>query len=196
MRRVVRLTQLLLLSGAFLGPSVAHATLSAHLQRGEKIVDLSVAGRNAEVCVIPKHFVGGEYSDKDIEVETKLCNIDVNTNAAVCPKLNSTNPGLDFYSLPQSVARDDVAARCETSGAKKIAKCKLSTSCSYTPSILGYYHMAQESPQAKFVLRSSASEPQSFDAPQLLSNCNTHLIFSVKMPNRLIHYQQISIGSL
>ena len=133
MRRAVRLTQLLLLSGAFLGPSVAHATLSTHLQRGEKIVDLPVAGRNAEVCVIPKHLVGGEYSDKDIEVETKLCNIDGNTNAAVCPKLNSTNPGLDFYSLPQSVARDDVAARCETSGAKKIAKYKLSTSCRAGP---------------------------------------------------------------
>ncbi len=143
MRRVVRLTQLLLLSGAFLGPSVAHATLSAHLQRGEKIVDLPVAGRNAEVCVIPKHFAGGEYSDKDIEVETRLCNIDGNSNAAVCPKLNSTNPGLDFYSLSQGVARDDVAARCETSGAKKIAKYKLSTSCSYTPSILGYYHMSR-----------------------------------------------------
>jgi hypothetical protein len=143
MRRVVRLTQLLLLSGAFLGPSVAHATLSAHLQRGEKIVDLPVAGRNAEVCVIPKHFAGGEYSDKDIEVETRLCNIDGNSNAAVCPKLNSTNPGLDFYSLPQGIARDDVAARCETSGAKKIAKYKLSTSCSYTPSILGYYHMSR-----------------------------------------------------
>jgi hypothetical protein len=143
MRRVVRLTQLLLLSGAFLGPSVAHAALSAHLQRGEKIVDLPVAGRNAEVCVIPKHFVGGEYSDKDIEVETRLCNMDGNSNAAVCPKLNSTNQGLDFYSLPQGVARDDVAARCETSGAKKIAKYKLSTSCSYTPSILGYYHMSR-----------------------------------------------------
>jgi hypothetical protein len=143
MRRVVRLTQLLLLSGALLGPSVAHATLSAHLQRGEKVVDLPVAGRNAEVCVIPKHFAGGEYSDKDIEVETRLCNIDGNSNAAVCPKLNSTNPGLDFYSLPQGVTRDDVAARCETSGAKKIAKYKLSTSCSYTPSILGYYHLSR-----------------------------------------------------
>src|SRR5713226_5076694 len=144
MRRVVRLTQLLLLSGAFLGPSVAHATLSAHLQRGEKIVDLPVAGRNAEVCVIPKHFVGGEYSDKDIEVETKLCNIDENTNTAVCPKLNSTNPGLDFYSLPQGDTPDKVeGARCETAGAKKIAKYKLSTSCSYTPSILGYYHVSR-----------------------------------------------------
>src|SRR5713101_2817253 len=102
MRRVVRLTQLLLLSGAFLGPSVAHATLSAHLQRGEKIVDLPVAGRNAEVCVIPKHFVGGEYSDKDIEVEPKLCNIEGTTNAAVRPKVNSKYQSLDLYSLPQS----------------------------------------------------------------------------------------------
>src|SRR5260370_25037211 len=143
MRRVVRLTPLLLLSGAFLGPSVAHATLSAHLQRGEKIVDLPVAGRNAEVCVIPKHFAGGEYSDKDIEVETRLCNIDGNSNAAVSPKLNSTNPGLDFYSLSQGVARDDVAARCETSGAKKIAKYKLSTSYTYTPSILCDSHMSR-----------------------------------------------------
>jgi len=143
MRRVVRLTQLLLLSGALLGPSVAHATLSAHLQRGEKILDLPVAGRNAEVCVTPKHFAGGEYSDKDTEVETRLCNIDGNSNAAVCPKLNSTNPGLDFYSIPQGVSRDDVAARCEASGAKKIAKYKLSTSCSYTPSILGYYHLSR-----------------------------------------------------
>ena len=143
MRRVVRLTHLLFLSGAVLGPSIAHATLSAHLQRGQKIVDLPVAGRNAEVCVTPSHFAGGEYSDKDTEVETRLCNIDGNSNAAVCPKLNSTNPGLDFYSLPQGVTRDDVAAHCETSGAKKIAKYKLSTSCSYAPSILGYYHVSR-----------------------------------------------------
>jgi hypothetical protein len=74
MRRPVRLTQLLLLSVASLGPAFANATVSAHLQRGEKIVDLPVPGRNAEVCVIPKHFVDGEYSDKDIEVETQLCN--------------------------------------------------------------------------------------------------------------------------
>ena len=140
----VRLTQLLLLSVASLGAGFAHAALSAHLQRGEKIVDLPVSGRNAEVCVIPKHFVGGEYSDKDIKVETKLCNIDEHTNAAVCPKLNSTNPGIDFYSLPQGSTPEQVeAARCKTAGAKKIAKYKLSSSCSYTPSILGYYHVSR-----------------------------------------------------
>jgi hypothetical protein len=144
MRIPIRLTQLLLLSVVSLDPGFAYATLSAHLQRGEKIVDLTVPGRNAEVCVIPRHFAGGEYSDKDIEVETKLCNIDGNTNAAVCPKLNSTNPGLDFYSLPEGDTPDKVEdARCETAGAKKIAKYKLSTSCSYTPSILGYYHVSR-----------------------------------------------------
>jgi hypothetical protein len=47
MRQLIRLPQLLLLSVASLGPRFAHATLSAHLQRGEKIVDLPVPGRNA-----------------------------------------------------------------------------------------------------------------------------------------------------
>ena len=144
MRTPVRLTQLMLLSAVSLVPGLAHAVLSAHQQRGEKIVDLAVPGRNAEVCVIPRHFVGGEYSDKDIEVEAKLCDIDAHTNAAVCPKLNSTNPGLDFYSLPQGSTPDQIAAaRCKTADAKKIAKYKLSTSCSYTPSILGYYHVSR-----------------------------------------------------
>jgi hypothetical protein len=144
MRTPVRLTQLLLLSVASLAPGLAHATLSAHLQRGEKIVDHAVPGRSAEVCVIPKHFAGGDYSKKDSKVETELCNIDAHTNAAVCPKLNSTNPGLDFYSLPQGATPDQVAAAgCKTAGAKKLAKYKLSSSCSYTPSILGYYHVSR-----------------------------------------------------
>jgi hypothetical protein len=141
---LVRLTQLLLLSVAFLAPGFARATLSVHLQRGVKIVEHPMAGRNAEVCVIPKHFVGGAYSDKDSKVETKLCNFDAYTNAAVCPKLNSTNPGIDFYSLPQGSTPEQVeAANCKTPGAKKIAKYKLSSSCSYTPSILGYYHVSR-----------------------------------------------------
>ena len=94
--------------------------------------------------MIPKHFAGGDYSDKDLKDETKLCDIDAYTNAAVCPKLNSTNPGIDFYSLPQGSTPEQVgAANCKTPGAKKIAKYKLSSSCSYTPSILGYYHVSR-----------------------------------------------------
>ena len=116
----------------FLGPAFAYAGLSADPEHGEKTVDFPVPGRNAEVCVIPKHFYVGRYFDKDIEVENQLCNIDVHKNAAVCPKLNSTNPGLDFYSLPQGGTPKEVdAARCKTAGANKIAKYKLSSSCSY-----------------------------------------------------------------
>ena len=35
------------------------------------------------------------------------------------------------------------AARCKIAGVHKIAKYKLSSSCSYTPSILGYYHVSR-----------------------------------------------------
>jgi hypothetical protein len=50
---------------------------------------------------------------------------------------------LDFFSVPQtSSSRQVEAAHCK-SGSKKIAKYKLSTSCSYTPSILGYYHVSR-----------------------------------------------------
>jgi hypothetical protein len=107
-------------------------------------VQLAVPGRNAEVCVVPKHLVDAGYSDEDTKTEAQLCDIDVNLNSAVCPKLNSTNPGLDMYSLPQRSTPQQVqASRCKISGLKKIAKYKLSTSCSYTPSILGYYHLSR-----------------------------------------------------
>lgn len=107
-------------------------------------MQLAVPGRNAEVCVVPKHLVDAGYSDEDAKTEAQLCDIDVNLNSAVCPKLNSTNPGLDMYSLPQGSTLQQVqASRCKISGLKKIAKYKLSTSCSYTPSILGYYHLSR-----------------------------------------------------
>jgi hypothetical protein len=49
-----------------------------------------------------------------------------------------------MYSLPQGSTPQQVqASRCKISGLKKIAKYKLSTSCSYTPSILGYYHLSR-----------------------------------------------------
>jgi hypothetical protein len=141
--RSLRFTHLLLLS-LFLGPAYACAGFSIDPTRGQQTVDLPVPGRNAEICVIPKHLDAGRYFDKDIEIETQLCDIDEHKNSAVCPKLNSTNPGLDFYSLPQGGTPEQVeAARCKIAGAHKIAKYKLSSSCSYTPSILGYYHLSR-----------------------------------------------------
>jgi hypothetical protein len=146
MNNVRRLIQLFLACVALSlsGGTLVQAALTTHLARGEKIIELPVPGRSAEICVIPKHFPGATYSDKDSRAEAMLCGIDEHTNAAVCPKTNSTNPGLDFYSLPEGSTPQQVeAAHCQTAGAKKIAKYKLSTSCSYTPSILGYYHLSR-----------------------------------------------------
>lgn len=132
-----------LLNLAFSAPSV-HATLSTNAPRGEQTVPIPVAGRKAEICVIPKHFANGQYSDKDQQAEGNLCSFDTSTNTAVCPKTNSTNPGLDFHAAPTGSTLKAVEdANCKTAGAKKVAKYKLSTSCSYTPSILGYYHMSR-----------------------------------------------------
>jgi hypothetical protein len=121
-----------------------HATLSTSSPRGQQTVQIPVAGRNSEICVIPKHFTNGQYSGKDANAESNLCSLDTNVNAPVCPKTNSTNPGLDVYSLPSgSTIKSVEDARCKTADAKKVAKYKLSTSCSYTPSILGYYHLSR-----------------------------------------------------
>jgi hypothetical protein len=142
MRKSIRLVQLLILSLAL--PNLAHATLATKIPRGQMVVQLPVPGANAELCVVPKHASNATYSDHDTKDENDLCSIDEHSNAAVCPKTNSTNPGLDLYSLPQGSSPAQVeAAKCKSSGAKKIAKYKLSTSCSYTPSILGYYHVSR-----------------------------------------------------
>jgi hypothetical protein len=144
LKSAVRLAELLLLWAGSFSTAPAYATLSTHIQRGVKTVEIAVPGKKPEVCVIPKHFINGEYSDEDLKNQRRLCEINEDANAAVCPKTNSTNPGLDMYSLPQgSTPKQVEEARCKAPGAKKIAKYKLSTSCSYTPSILGYYHLSR-----------------------------------------------------
>ena len=144
MSKSTRLVQILIVTLSLARPVLSHATLSTNVPRGEKTVQVPVPGRNAERCVIPRHLANGRYADHDLKDESELCGIDENSDAAVCPKTNSTNPGLDLYSLPQGLSAAQVAgAKCKSAGAKKIAKYKLSTSCSYTPSILGYYHLSR-----------------------------------------------------
>jgi hypothetical protein len=182
-KKYVHFTMLLILLVMCLGPTSANATLSADPQRGEKIVEIPVPGRKAEVCVIPRHFSNAEYSDKDLKAEGQLCSIDVNTNAAVCPKLNSTNPGLDIHALPQgSTPKQVEAAKCNSPDAKKIAKYKLSTSCSYTASILGYYHVSR-------ILGGVGNVPpavlRTFDLQKQIAL--GHLALSETKPASLIH---------
>jgi len=123
--------------------SHVQATMSPELNRGEKLVSIAVPnGKRPEVCVIPAHFPGGKYSAKDLQTEQGLCALNQFTNTAICPKTNSTNPGLIFHLLPDGKSISEVQqSNCK--GSKGEAKYKLSTSCSYTPSIVGYYHVSR-----------------------------------------------------
>ena len=71
--------------------------------------------------------LGIDYSKKDLKKAKKLCALDFHT-MDVRPKMKSTSPGLEFF---------------DGESGRKLAKYKLSTSCSYTPSILGYYHFSR-----------------------------------------------------
>jgi hypothetical protein len=117
--------------------------MTPEFNRGEKLVSITVPnGKRPEICVIPTHFPGGKYSQKDLQKEEELCALNQYENAAVCPKTNSTNPGLIFYTLPAGKSISEVEqSNCKT--AKSEAKYKLSTSCSYTPAIVGYYHVSR-----------------------------------------------------
>ena len=131
-------------SSAFLLSSIGQATMNPSAPRGEKIVSHTVAGKKAEMCVIPRHFEGADFSADDRSDEQKLCGLNAYVNTAICGKTASTNPGIEFYSIPDGMSRAQViAGGCDLPTNKKLAKYKLSTSCSYAPSILGYYHLSR-----------------------------------------------------
>lgn len=133
--------------------SQAFATLTPTLERGEQLIKIQEPGHTTEICVIPKRLNKAMYSPGDLQKEQELCSLVRGTNAAVCPKTSSTNPGLEFFKLPANTSTQEVEQRScfiqnPTATAKvnilsKEAKYKYSTSCSYTPSILGYYHVSR-----------------------------------------------------
>lgn len=136
-----------------LAPILANAYLDPNLAgRGHQTMKLS---RN-EICVIPNRLGGlktdgkpkADYSDKDVKNEAKLCSYDAHINVAACAKTNSTNPGVQFFEIPAGANIAQIEAiECEENTKfpkiKKLAKYKNSTSCSYTPSILSYYHVSR-----------------------------------------------------
>lgn len=143
-----------MISISFLLLTTANATLTPTLPRGEQIVQRSAS----EICVIPNRLgganSGSKYTDNDKKNEIALCNTDINgstQNTALCGKTTSTNPSLEFFSVPQGMTPAQVEAKnCVLSKQEdpngelsKIAKYKNSTSCSYTPSLLSYYHVSR-----------------------------------------------------
>lgn len=120
--------------------------------RGRSTIQFPVAaGRPNEICVLPNHLAGGDYDKGDEEDETELCSYNFHGTApgrsvATCPKLVSTNPGVDVQELlPGKTKAETEAATCrrDEGRTKLLAKYKQSITCSYTPSILGYYHLSR-----------------------------------------------------
>ena len=116
----------------------------AHVRSDQSRGELTTRFPSAELCIQPKHFDFAIYRAEDRADERGLCEMNVGVNTAICAKTNSTNPGLNFYRVPVGISVDELQARgCVARGAKLDAKYKVSTSCSYTPSILGYYHLSR-----------------------------------------------------
>lgn len=102
---------------------------------------------------------GIEYSAKDLKRQKKLCKMDfhssenqykykgIKSQLAVCPKVKNTSPALEVFVLKTGTDRDNfLANECGEKlkpSAKKLAKFKVSTSCGYVPSMLGYYHLGR-----------------------------------------------------
>jgi hypothetical protein len=131
------------------------ATMTPTFERGLKnVYHMSPRGVQ-EVCVIPAKYPGAKYKNKDLKKEIQLCNIhfyDTNSDeqsagfkaAALCPKLNSTNPAINIFAVDANAEQtkaDLESRKCED--ADKVGKYKNSTSCSYTPAIVGYYHLSR-----------------------------------------------------
>ena len=148
------LTQAFLLSlfaTLMLASFEARAVLKISALHGESFIEHPVDGaRRSELCYLPAHLDSAAFSESDIDHEKGLCAIDVYRNTAACAKTVSTNPGLDIHKLPEGFTPAQLQAKnCKVADAqgknisRKLAKYKLSTSCSYTPSILSYYHVSR-----------------------------------------------------
>jgi hypothetical protein len=111
-----------------------------------------------DFCVAVKHLPGVTYRDDDEKKEDALCGVDFyadtkqgddQTPVLVCPKINSTNPGTNIFSIPdgQTKAALETDAVCgDLNGLKKfdkVGKFKQSLWCSHTGAILASYHVSR-----------------------------------------------------
>jgi hypothetical protein len=144
----------ILLAGMIASQS-ALATLTPTIERGEKNVYYTSPRGIQEVCVIPAKYPGAKYSHKDLKKEQELCNYtfyptsateeaEHKQTVALCAKTNSTNPAVNIYEIDTGKGETQASIeKNDCDDADKIGKYKNSTSCSYTPSILAYYHVSR-----------------------------------------------------
>jgi hypothetical protein len=128
--------------------------------RGQETINHAAPNGTVEVAIRSAVFPGHPeiYGKKDIEKEKELAEIDFyngKTNEGLdivlIPKTYSTSPGINIHAvrLPAGVSHLSYAAahtsKAHSSDDEIIAKYKQSipTHFTYSPSILGYYHLSQ-----------------------------------------------------
>lgn len=108
-------------------------------------------GGVTEICRVPRRIAGplagfSKFKKDDLEAEAMLCGIDFYAGSGICPKLNSTNPGVLINELPDDMDKRSFERNHCGEGDRQqnvIAKYKQSISCSYTPSGLAYYQLSR-----------------------------------------------------
>ncbi len=123
------------------------------LTRGEMVQ--FQAPTSTERCVILEKLPDGKYSKKDIELEKKLCAIDLHhpSDVALCAKTWSTSPGVIVYDVKSTNLNKEefekkICPNGKNKQAKKLAKFKTTmweskTSSTYHKSSLAYYHLSR-----------------------------------------------------
>ena len=128
--------------------------------REREITQHTAPNGTVELAIRPATFPGHPeiYSKKDIEKEKELAEIDFyngktkdGLDIVLIPKTYSTSPGLNVHAvkLRAGVSRLNYAAahatKAQPSGDRIIAKYKqtIPTHFTYSPSILGYYHLSR-----------------------------------------------------
>ena len=127
---------------------------------GQETISHAAPNGTVELAIRPAFFPGHPeiYSEKDVEKEKELAEIDFyngktkeGLDIVLIPKTYSTSPGINIHAvkLPAGVSHLSYAAahtgKAHSSGDKVIAKYKQSipTHFTYSPSILGYYHLSR-----------------------------------------------------
>lgn len=123
----------------------ASAALNLSTLQGEQILNFTSPNGTQEVCIIPHRYPETAYKVGDRRKEQELCSQDFHRSVALCPKTNSTNPAVYVYKIDPikgHTSKEQLESiNCE--GATREGKYKNSTSCSYAPSIIAYYHFSQ-----------------------------------------------------
>jgi peptidoglycan hydrolase-like protein with peptidoglycan-binding domain len=128
--------------------------------RAQEITEHTAPNGTVELATRPSTFPGHPeiYSQKDVETEKELAAIDFyngktkdDLDIVLIPKTYSTSPGLNVHAikLPTGESRLSYASahtgKGDSGQGKMIAKYKQSipTHFTYSPSILGYYHLSR-----------------------------------------------------